>query len=164
MPTVLGPREPLGVGPDANRLALLERENQSRQRDSVTFARTDKGNHKAATDILFEAWAECATDGWDGEHAQAVTTDRLKSAVKLVSGLPWRFPPPDACGEADGDFCLEWYRGPRRVLAVSIGPNGILHWSALIGDDDLRGTWRYSPEAGDAAPEMLRQLLSRLYP
>lgn len=164
MPTLLGPRVPFGAGPDAKRLASLARANRSRQHDSVTFARTDEGHRKAATDILFEAWAECSPDGWDGAQAKAVHIDRLKSAVELVSGLPLRYPPPDACGEADGDFCLEWYRGPRRVLAVSIGPNGILHWSALIGDDDLRGTWRYSPEAGDAAPEMLRQLLARLYP
>ena len=50
-----------------------------------------------------------------------------------------------------------------RYGTVSIGAAGVLHWAALIGDDDPRGTWRFSPEAGDGSPEMLRYILTRIY-
>ena len=152
-----------GAGPDARRLAALAQRNVRRQRDALTFARTSGRSRQPARDILFEAWAEFADENWDVEGARAVSSDRLRSAVALVDGLPLTIPVPEACGDRDGDFSLEWYRGPRRDVSVSIGADGVLHWAALIGDDDLRGSWRYSPEAGDDVPEMLRIILARLY-
>lgn len=156
-------RKHFGDGPAAQRLEALAEKNWSRQRDSLTFARPSGPSRTPAADALFEAWADFAKENWDGQGAQAVPPDRLTTAIALVNALPVVFPAPDACADRDGDFCLEWYRGPRRTISVSIGAAGVLHWAALIGDDDPRGTWRYSPDAGDSVPGMLRHILSRIY-
>ena len=156
-------RKQFGAGPDARRLERLAVENQNRQRDSLTFARSSGPSRQPVGETLFEAWADSSKANWDGEGARAVPPDRLQTAIALVEDLPPRFPAPEGCGDRDGDFSLEWYRGPRRNITVSIGAGGLLHWAALIGDDDTRGTWRYSHEAGDGAPEMLGMILGRIY-
>jgi len=156
-------RKYVGAGPDALRLESLAEQNQRRQRDTLTFARPSGPSRQPAVEVLFEAWADCSKENWDGESARAVPKDRLQSAIALVEDLPLAFPVPDSCGDRDGDFCLEWYRGPRRTLSVSIGAAGVLHWAALIGDDDPRGTCRFSPDAGDGVPETLRTILGRVY-
>lgn len=152
-----------GEGPEARRLATMAQRSLVRQRESLTFARSSGPTREPATDLLFEAWAECSTENWDGEGAIAVPEDRLRSAIALVDALPLTFPAPDACGDRDGDFCLDWYRSPRRTVSVSIGAGGVLHWAALIGDDDPRGTWRFSPDAGDGVPKMLIYILRRIF-
>ena len=156
-------RKQFAEGPDARHLEALAEKNWNRQRDSLTFNRPSGPARQPASVILFEAWAESSEDNWDGEGARAVPRDRLEAAMALVDALPLVFPAPEACADRDGDFCLEWYRGPRRTISVSIGAAGVLHWAALIGDDDPRGTWRFSPEAGDGSPEMLRYILTRIY-
>jgi hypothetical protein len=156
-------RRQFGAGPDARRLERLAEENQKRQRDALTFARSSGPLRQPVVEALFEAWADYSKENWDGEEALAVPQNRLEKAIALVEDLPRRFPAPDGYGDRDGDFSLEWYRGPRRNITVSIGAGGLLHWAALIGDDDPRGTWRYSPEAGDSAPEMLCIMLGRIF-
>lgn len=162
MLTDLG-RKHSGEGPEAKRLEEIARRNWSRQGESLTFARTSGPTRTPAADALFEAWAEYSRENWDGEGAPAVPPDRLRLAIKLVDALPLTFPAPDACGDRDGDFCLEWYRGPLRTVSVSIGARGVLHWAALIGDDDPRGTWRFSPDAGDGVPKTLVHILKRIF-
>jgi hypothetical protein len=163
MSLLLGDRRRFGVSADAFRLASMEKEHRDRQMASVTYQRTGQGHRQTADEILFDAWCECAKEGWDGEGGKAVSRERLLTAVRLVQGLPADIPPPDPCGEPDGDFCLEWYRGPRRLLAVSVGENGILFWSALHGDEDARGKWRYAPQSGDNVPDELIHQLVKLY-
>lgn len=163
MPAIYGTATVAGSGPEAHRLEALGRDNFARQSAAVTFARQAADRRRSADDMLFEAWAGCRNPGWDGAGAAAVPKERLAVAIQLVRSLPIQYPPPEATGEPDGDFSLEWYRGRRRVLAVSVAGGGLLHWSALIGDDDPRGTSRYDPRAGDAVPEILVQILSRIY-
>jgi hypothetical protein len=156
-------RRQFGEGPDALRLEKLAAANRNRQLDSLTFARSSGPARQPVGEALFEAWADYSKENWDGEGARAVPVDRLVTAIALVDDLPRRFPAPEADGDREGDFSLEWYRGPRRSITVSIAAEGLLHWAALIGDDDPRGTWRFSPDAGDGAPEMLCSLLGRIY-
>ncbi|MFM7522348.1 MAG: hypothetical protein ACKO9B_18055 [Planctomycetota bacterium] len=158
-----GWRKHFGAGPAALRLEEIAEGSRKRQRVSLTFARTSGPTRKPAAEALFEEWVQYSKPDWDGEEARAVPPDRLRSAIALVEALPLTVPAPEACADRDGDFCLEWHRGPRRTISVSIGAAGVLHWAAVIGDDDPRGTWRFSPDVGDDAPEMLRYLLGRIY-
>lgn len=61
-------------------------------------------------------------------------------AKQFVESLPVAYRTPTISGEPDGHISLEWYVHPRRIFTVSINPNGILHWAALIGAEDPRGS------------------------
>lgn len=71
---------------------------------------------------------------------------------QLVESLPLSYRTPNIAAEPDGHVHLEWYVNSRRVLEVSINPDGRLHWAALIGDEDPRGTCRFE---GQAPPTLL---------
>lgn len=94
-------------------------------------------------DQLLDAFHEASTDGWDGEGSIAVSRETLSLARELVESLPTGFRTPEISAEPDGHIHLEWFINNRRVLGVSVNPDGRLHWAALIGDEDPRGTCRF---------------------
>ncbi len=119
---------------------LLEKTQDSifeRYRRSVTFSR------QAALEALLEEW-QSANESWKiGPDEHAISEEVMESTTRLIESLPLGTSLPKVTGEPDGHINLEWYRNPRRLLSVSVAPEGRLHWAALIGSEDPRGSCRF---------------------
>jgi len=89
---------------------------------------------------LSELFLECSEPGWEGEDSEAIDRETLMIAKQFAESLPTAYRTPTITGEPDGHINLEWYVHPRRILTVSINPNRTLHWAALIGAEDPRGS------------------------
>ena len=91
---------------------------------------------------VFQALAaqaeSCAQRGWDGHGAEPVSLDAYRCAYRLVETLPSGCPMPGVGAEPDGHLTLEWYRSPDQVLSVSVSPEGVLNYAALLGDTSRR--------------------------
>jgi len=111
------------------------RDLEAKRRDeTVTFSK------QPLFDQLIDVFRECSQPGWEGEGAEAVEQQTLLIAKQLVESLPTSYRNPTISGEPDGHISLEWYVHPRRILTVSVSPNRTLHWAALIGAEDPRGS------------------------
>ena len=127
--------------------------------------RIDVLNHESATfsnlsldDQLIDAYCEATQSDWDGEGSTPVEPGTLKLAKEFVESLPRKYQTPEIAPEPDGHVSLEWYNGKRRLLSVSVNPDGRLHWAALIGSEDPRGSCVFFGEA----PKTLLHLLRRV--
>jgi hypothetical protein len=89
---------------------------------------------------LAELAEECQEPNWDGYGADAIDDDAVREAGRFLRGLPMGFPRPSLGVEPDGHVTFEWHASPRRTLSVSISPDGMLHYSALIGTSRRFGT------------------------
>ena len=91
---------------------------------------------------IFRALADqaesCAQRGWDGHGAEPVSLETCRFANRLVEMLPHGCPLPGVGAEPDGHVTLEWYRSPSQVLSVSVSPDGVLNYAALLGDTSRR--------------------------
>jgi hypothetical protein len=76
---------------------------------------------------------ECSRRGWDGYNAAPVLEVTVNNAIQVVEALPIGFPMPTVGAEPDGHVTLEWYRTPSRVISLSVSPDGVLHFAALLG-------------------------------
>lgn len=103
-------------------------------------------------ELLADIARDCRTPGWEGENSVAVEDQTLSFAAELIESLPPACPAPEISAEPDGNINLEWYVNPQRVLSVSVTPAGVLHWAALVDDEDPRGT---CPFTGEAPPTLL---------
>jgi len=129
-----------GFSKAAETITGVCREQSRQQRVTVTFS--DFPLH----DQLIDVFNECSVAGWEGEHSEPVKPETLVLAMQIVESLPKAYRTPTIAGEPDGHVSLEWYMSPRRILNVSINPNGTLHWAALIGDEDPRGSCHFFGE------------------
>ena len=80
----------------------------------------------------------CARPGWDGYGAEPVAPEACRHTRRVLESLPASLPMPSVGAEPDGHLTLEWYRSPSRVLSLSVGPGGELHYAALLGDTSRR--------------------------
>lgn len=120
--------------------------------ESVTFS------NLSLDDQLIDAYSEAAQPGWDGDGSMAVAPATLQLTKAFVESLPRKYQTPEIAPEPDGHVNLEWYSGKRRLLSVSVNPDGRLHWAALIGSEDPRGSCVFLGEA----PKTLLHLLRRV--
>jgi hypothetical protein len=123
-----------GFSPAADFLASMKREALARFRQSATFSK------QPAYDQLGELYDACHEPNWDGEDADPIEQDTLRNAYQFIQALPDRYPLPEITAEPDGHLDLEWYRHPRRILSVSVSPEGMLYWAALVGIENPRGS------------------------
>lgn len=122
-------------------------EDEVRRRDeTVTFS------NFPLNDQLIDVFLQCSQAAREGEDSEAVDRGTLLLAKQLVESLPRAYRTPVISGDPDGHVSLEWYVYPRRILTVSVNPNGTLHWAALIGTEDPRGSCRFY---GDAPKTLL---------
>jgi hypothetical protein len=127
------------LGESAAARLLDETRNQIFERcnTAVTLSCND------AIEAVSEAW-QATDENWKMNADEvAVTEDVRDAAIRFIQNLPLGFPQPEVTREPDGHINFEWYRSPRRVFSVSIGPNNRLHWAALIGSESPRGAARY---------------------
>lgn len=94
----------------------------------------------------------------DGVGANLVEDETYQTAYCLIEALPDGFPSPTITAEPDGHLSLEWYRHPRKILTVSVTPEGTLYWAALVGSEDPRGSCQFS----DEFPQVLLYWIGRV--
>ena len=136
-------------------LLIEQMRNQilDRCNSSVTLSRSD------TIESVFEAW-QPTDERWELNADEIAVPEDVKDAsIRFIQNLPLGFPQPEVSSEPDGHINLEWYRLPRRVLSVSIGPNGRLHWAALIGTESPRGSARYI----ERIPEIILDQIARVF-
>ena len=142
-----------GISDAAKILEQTQRSIEKRRDLAVTLSRHE------ALDAVWEAW-QATEEGWRiPDDKTAITADVRDTAIRFVEALPLGFPQPVVCGEPDGHINLEWYRNPRRVISVSVGPANRLHWAALIGSESPRGNVRFI----DRVPESILRYIARVF-
>lgn len=130
----------VGFSEAAQTVYRVQEDEAKRREDTVTFSQ------HSLNDQLIDLAIDCGFDGWESEGSVAVDRRTLMVTKKLIESLPMVYRTPFISGEPDGSVDLEWYVHPRRILSVSVDANGILHWAALIGEEDPRGSCRFFDE------------------
>jgi hypothetical protein len=114
--------------------------------------------HGLAFEDLAEVWEECRRPGWDGYNALPVDQATLAAAYTLIETLPIGFPRPSISAEPDGQLTLEWRKAPRRILSISVDPDGYLHYAGVFGTNKRYGTLTYFSTAPDELIQLVRDL------
>lgn len=109
-------------------------------------------------DELYSMTIKCLVSNWDGYGAAPVTIEAYALACQFLLALPLGIAAPSVGAEPDGHLTLEWYRSPRRLLSVSISPDGDLHYAALLGPSKAYGTEAFF---GDV-PRTILDLIDRV--
>jgi len=131
---------PQGFSEAAVIVADATRRNYGRLAESVIFSK------QPAFDELGEVWNDCHNPNWDAHGAEPVERETLRNVYLFIEALPHGYPLPSVGAEPDGHVTLEWYRATNWVLSVSVSPEGVLYYAALLGDEDPRGTCRFDGE------------------
>ena len=145
-------RGDLICGRVADSIDQLAWQNRQALRDSTAL-----GN-RSALDELSEVWEECRKPGWDGHGALPVERATLTAAYCLIDSLPFGFPLPSIGAEPDGQLTVEWRKAPRRVLSVSIDPDGYLHYAGLFGMNKHYGTLAFFATVPSELLQLIRDL------
>lgn len=114
--------------------------------------------HQEALQELASVWDECQQPDWDGFGAMAVESATFSAAYRLIDSLPLGFLRPSIGAEPDGHITLEWRRSPRRVLSVSVDPDGFLHYAGLFGSNRRYGRLAFFSTAPDELLQLVRDL------
>ncbi len=109
-------------------------------------------------DELCSIAGACAEPGWDGHGAAPVRRETYQYAYRFLEALPLGTPTPTVAAEADGHLTLEWYRSPSRVLSVSVSPEGMIYYAALLGSSKRSGAEPFLDEAPDDVLRIIRRL------
>jgi hypothetical protein len=117
--------------------AYIDKISQNNQR---YFAQTAAFTKQPAIEELILTWEECKNSNWDGYHAFPVKPETLNHAYAFIQALPLGFPLPSVGAEPDGHLTLDWYRDPHWTISVSISPEAVLYYAALLGNSDPRGS------------------------
>lgn len=125
----------IGFSSEARFVDEYQRREQEHLRASQTF-----GLRSELREELADLWSECREANWDGFQGRAVPQDVLRNTYQLLETLPAGVPAPALGAEPDGQITLEWHRNSRRLLSVSVTPEGDLHYAALLGPSRVYGT------------------------
>lgn len=138
MSPLVAPDTPLSLNPGISAEAeALEREVTEGSRDSVSL--TVGEPRREALLALLQAYERARINGWDGEGAAAMSPGTVRYAAAFLAALPTQVPVPDIMTDRDGEAYLEWDRGPRAVMTVTIGPDGSLSYACLVGHTGFHG-------------------------
>lgn len=126
---------------------------------------TGKGSHSVTFDrsdsyaTLIDAYEDCRESNWDGYDAAPALIDAYISARRVLQGLPSFIPSPEIDVTPQGKILFEWYRAPRKVLTMTIGPTGEMAYALLSGRSKRSGT----DLIVDFLPKQVLNDLQRLY-
>lgn len=143
---------PRGNSPTAAYIDEINKGNQDYFSQSAVLSKRPAINELVAT------WEECKVSNWDGYGALPVEPETFNNAYAFIQALPLGFPLPSIGAEPDGQLELEWYRDPHWTISVSISPERILYYAALLGNSDPRGS---EPFFGEI-PKRLLQLIQEV--
>ena len=149
---MLTSRRQMGFSEAAETIYHWQIVEDDRKSETVTFS------NYALDDQLVDVFWDSRDESENDQDSEPVDGDAILIAKDFVSSLPRDLQSPEINGEPDGHVSLEWYVNPRRLINVSVAPDGILHWAALIGEEDPRGTCPFRGEA----PKSLVYHISRV--
>lgn len=129
-----------GFSEAAKTLNRVFQESDQRREETVTFS-----NHPLH-DQLIDVFLQSSVARRQDDDSEPIDRNTIMIAKLLVESLPKAYQTPTISGEPDGHVNIEWFVHPRRILSVSVNPNGLLHWAALIGEEDPRGSCRFFGE------------------
>ena len=113
---------------------------------SISAKETPQFSKQAAYKELDAVYEECRNRRGAGQGAEPVQLQTRELARRFLEALPPESPLPSIGAEPDGHLTLEWYRATDWLLSVSVSAEGMLHWAALLGDEDPRGSCRFDGE------------------
>ena len=97
-----------------------------------------------AQHTLRDMIAQASIPGWDGSVAPPVPAEAAAQALSFLAALPPGIPMPEFSVEPDdGSLSLEWHRGYRRVVSVSIGRSSRLPCAELDGTEKWHGVAQF---------------------
>jgi len=129
-----------GSSPTAAYLDQVNRDNQCH------FDQTAALSKQPVIDQLLGIWEECKTP------------ETLNSAYAFIKALPLGFPLPDVSAEPDGHLAFDWFKHPRWTISVSISPESILYYAALLGNSDPRGSEPFLGEISDRLLNLIKEV------
>jgi hypothetical protein len=101
---------------------------------------------QSAYNELFTFWQECKLPNWDGYNALEVQEETYFKSIGA---------------EPDGHLTLEWYTNPFLTLSVSVSPEGMLYYAALLGNRDPRGSELLWADGADV-PQSILELIKEV--
>ena len=104
---------------------------------------------------------ECREANSDGYGALPIAPGSVETARRLILALPSDAPIPSAGADPEGHVTLEWYSRPRRVISLSVSPDGTLHYAALIEQDEAYGTEGFAGAPPQAILELVRRVMGQ---
>ncbi|MCH7685350.1 MAG: hypothetical protein IH899_01480 [Planctomycetes bacterium] len=116
------------------------------------------GIEQVLREELVDVWEECSQPDWDAYNALPVTWDTYENARRLLLAFPLGTPLPSLGAEPDGHITLEWHCAPRRTLSVSITPDELLHYAALLGPGRTCGTEPFFGEVPQRILDLIRDV------
>lgn len=135
---------------------VAEQAEQGRRQLQASFSFGMDG--RGVLEELYSVTKGCLVGDWDGYGAAPVRAEVFTLACRFLEALPFGVQAPSVGAEPDGQLTLEWYRSPRRLLSVSISPDGDLHYAALLGPNKAYGTEAFYGEV----PRPILDLIHRV--
>lgn len=87
-----------------------------------------------------ETFQDCSQPDWDGYGADPADPRAAAWGADVLDVFPDGLGVPEIAFEPDGAAGFEWWRGPDKTLAVSVGPDGEVSFAARLGNDQVSGT------------------------
>lgn len=108
--------------------------------------------------LVEEVYKECSEEDWDGYGAKPIKEEAYLQALELVDALPSSLPLPEVIPERSGDLALEWSKGRRAVLVISVSGETVIHYAGIFGTSKIHG----SEYLEDFLPQVIIENISRL--
>lgn len=143
-----------GTSPTAEFIAKQAQERRQQWLSSYTFGQQLSVSIKE----LHQIYQECSLINWDGYEAMPVAVETYELACQFLEALPLGTAAPTPSAEPDGHITFEWFHSPRRMLSVSISPEGDLHYAALWGSSTHYGTEPFYGEAPGTILNIIRRI------
>lgn len=105
---------------------------------------------------IAEVYQECSVYGWDGYSAKPVSSEAVKSIIRLVKQLPLLIQTPEIVPTPEGRLGLEWHIPEGSTLVIEPSEDAKLNYVAILSNGDkIRGT----TVSNDTIPEIVMQML-----
>ena len=102
----------------------------------------------------YAVFATCCEDGWTGEMFESW----LKT-YNVILSLPREVQDPEVRLDPDGEFTLEWFVEPRKTFTLSVGPDGLLSYAGLFGEETIADKTYF----GDSLPDVILDAIGRVF-
>jgi hypothetical protein len=132
----------------------------AKERDSLLRTYTFGRAFAESTEGLALLQSECRLPNWDGYGAEPIRDANVLAALRFLGALPYGLSAPGIGADPDGEITLEWHRSRLWTLSISVGADGRLHYSAVLGSSRQHGTEIFS----DEVPGVLLDLIRRVQP
>ncbi len=117
------------------------------------------GFHEQVAMAISAVADEARVEDWDGEGGRAVSQECLEHALRLAALMP-RFPAvPKVSADPDGEIAFVWRRTSLKVLVMSVGATGRIHYACKIDTDTYRAAIAFPREF----PPSVREHIKRIY-